>query len=142
MKDGLPSLDIASNSNVTGASGIILGCRFPLYLSLRLLRREKLGCSILTTIVTDKRNSLFAYGLNTGGPGVITVGWIVVGFFSKYFGKTARTSSHSDRMTALFVATSMAEIVSAVPVAGGPYFWAYMLAPQQHAPFLSWFTGW
>ncbi len=23
------------------------------------------------------------YGLNTGGPGVITVGWIVVGFFSE-----------------------------------------------------------
>ena len=45
-------------------------------------------------------------------------------------------------MIALFVASSMAEIVSAVPVAGGPYFWAYMLSPQEYAPFLSWFTGW
>ena len=32
---------------------------------------------------TDDLCSLLVYGLNTGGPGVITVGWIIVGFFSK-----------------------------------------------------------
>ncbi|KKA19601.1 hypothetical protein T310_6411 [Rasamsonia emersonii CBS 393.64] len=36
----------------------------------------------------------------------------------------------------------MAEIVSAIPTSGGPYFWAATLAPKQHAPFLSWVTGW
>ncbi|KAI4149594.1 MAG: hypothetical protein L6R39_002465 [Caloplaca ligustica] len=36
----------------------------------------------------------------------------------------------------------MAEILSAIPTSGGPYFWAYMLAPQQHAPFFAWVTGW
>lgn len=36
----------------------------------------------------------------------------------------------------------MAEILSSIPTSGGPYFWAYMLAPQQHAPFFSWITGW
>ena len=29
--------------------------------------------------------SLFAYGLNTGGPGVMTVGWIIVSIFSMAF---------------------------------------------------------
>lgn len=36
----------------------------------------------------------------------------------------------------------MAEIVSAIPTSGGPYFWAAMLAPKKHAAFLSWLTGW
>lgn len=40
------------------------------------------------------------------------------------------------------VGLSMAEIVSAIPTSGGPYFWAATLAPKQHAPFLSWVTGW
>jgi amino acid transporter len=41
-----------------------------------------------------------------------------------------------------FVGLSMAEIVSAIPTSGGPYFWAAMLAPKKYAPFLSWLTGW
>ncbi|KAL9018019.1 MAG: hypothetical protein Q9185_004688 [Variospora sp. 1 TL-2023] len=36
----------------------------------------------------------------------------------------------------------MAEILSAIPTSGGPYFWAYMLAPPEHAPFFAWITGW
>ena len=36
----------------------------------------------------------------------------------------------------------MAEILSSIPTSGGPYFWAYMLSPQRHAPFFSWITGW
>ena len=51
-------------------------------------------------------------------------GWIIVSFFT------------------MFVGLSMAEIVSAIPTSGGPYFWAAMLAPPQHAPFFSWVTGW
>lgn len=42
----------------------------------------------------------------------------------------------------MFVALSMAEIVSAIPTAGGPYFWAAILAPPKYAPFFAWFTGW
>ena len=37
---------------------------------------------------------------------------------------------------------SMAEILSSIPTSGGPYFWAYMLAPQAQAPFFAWITGW
>ncbi|KAK5051982.1 hypothetical protein LTR84_002786 [Exophiala bonariae] len=75
--------------------------------------------SVITGITT-----LFSYGLNTGGPGVMSVGWIIVSFFT------------------MFVGLGMAEIVSAIPSAGGPYFWAAILAPQQWAPFAAWVTGW
>ena len=57
--------------------------------------------SVITGIIT-----LFYYGLNTGEPGVMSVGWIVVSFFT------------------LFVGLGMAEITSAHPTSGGPYFWA------------------
>ncbi len=43
---------------------------------------------------------------------------------------------------AMFVALGMAEIVSAVPTSGGPYFWAAILAPRGQAAFWSWITGW
>ncbi|KAL8709783.1 MAG: hypothetical protein Q9220_005569 [cf. Caloplaca sp. 1 TL-2023] len=75
--------------------------------------------SVITGITT-----LFSYGLNTGGPGVMSIGWIIVSFFT------------------LTVGASMAEILSSIPTSGGPYFWAYMLAPQAHAPFFAWVTGW
>jgi len=54
----------------------------------------------------------------------MSVGWIVVSFFT------------------MFVALGMAEIVSAIPTAGGPYYWAAMLAPAKHSAFSSWITGW
>ncbi|KAI4161517.1 MAG: hypothetical protein LQ342_004801 [Letrouitia transgressa] len=93
------------------------------------LRREwsllhNFGASFSIISVITGITSLFSYGLNTGGPGVMSWGFIVVNFFT------------------LFVGASMAEILSAIPTSGGPYFWAYMLAPQQHAPFYAWITGW
>ncbi|KAF3760458.1 amino acid transporter [Cryphonectria parasitica EP155] len=75
--------------------------------------------SVITGITT-----LFSYGLNTGGPGVMSVGWILVSFFT------------------MLVAIAMAEIVSAIPTSGGPYFWAAMLAPPRWSPFAAWLTGW
>lgn len=75
--------------------------------------------SIITGITT-----LFSYGLANGGPAVMAIGWLVVSFFT------------------LFVALSMAEIVSACPSAAGPYFWAAALSPPRVAPFAAWVTGW
>nr|OQO24140.1 hypothetical protein B0A51_08983 [Rachicladosporium sp. CCFEE 5018] len=76
--------------------------------------------SVITGITT-----LFQYGLTTGGPAVMTLGWIIVSFFT------------------FFIALAMAEITSAHPTAGGPYFWAAMLAPNNYlAAFFSWVTGW
>lgn len=54
----------------------------------------------------------------------MSIGWIVVSFFT------------------LAVALGMAEIVSAIPTSGGPYFWSAMLAPPAHSAFASWITGW
>lgn len=54
----------------------------------------------------------------------MSIGWVIVCFFT------------------MFVGLGMAEITSAYPNAGGPYFWAAALAPPQHAPFFSWITGW
>lgn len=54
----------------------------------------------------------------------MSVGWIIVSFMT------------------LLVAIAMAEIVSAIPTSGGPYFWAAMLAPPRWSPFAAWVTGW
>ncbi len=54
----------------------------------------------------------------------MSVGWILVSFFT------------------LLVAIAMAEIVSAIPTSGGPYFWSAMLAPPRWSPLAAWLTGW
>ncbi|KAK1830880.1 amino-acid permease BAT1 [Podospora conica] len=82
------------------------------------------GVSFSIISVITGISTLFSYGLNTGGPAVMSIGWIVVSFFT------------------LLVAIAMAEIVSAIPTSGGPYFWAAMLAPPRWSPFAAWLTGW
>jgi amino acid transporter len=62
-------------------------------------------------------------GMVTGGPRVITLGWIIVGFFS------------------LLVGMSMGEICSAYPTAGGLYYWSAKLAKRNPGKW-AWFTGW
>jgi amino acid permease (GABA permease) len=68
--------------------------------------------------------TLYAFGMNTGGPVVIVWGWPIVGVLT------------------LFVGLAMAEVCSSFPTAGGLYYWAAKLAPQKHAAAWSWFTGW
>jgi amino acid transporter len=58
----------------------------------------------------------------TDGPRVITLGWIIVGFF------------------ALLVGMSLGEICSAYPTAGGLYYWSAKLARRNPARW-AWFTG-
>lgn len=67
--------------------------------------------------------TLYGYGLNTGGPVLISWGWPVVGVMT------------------LFVGLAMAEVCSSYPTAGGLYYWAAKLAPRNAAAW-SWFTGW
>ncbi|KAI3333214.1 amino acid/polyamine transporter I [Ustulina deusta] len=82
------------------------------------------GVSFSIISVITGLTTLFQYGLNTGGPAVMSIGWIVVSFFT------------------LMVALAMAEIVSAIPTSGGPYFWAAMMAPRRWSAFAAWMTGW
>src|SRR5436190_244885 len=62
----------------------------------------------------------FGQAWNAGGPIAISIGWPVICLF------------------VLLVAWSMAELTSAFPTAGGPYWWAARLG----GPGWSWFTGW
>ena len=70
--------------------------------------------------------TLFAFAMYTGGPAVMTLGWLVVGFF------------------VTLVALGMAEVASSYPTAGGLYYWAAKLAPESGAnpAAWSWFVGW
>jgi amino acid transporter len=67
----------------------------------------------------------FYLPLLAGGPRAVTLSWIIIGFF------------------ALLVGMSMAEICSAMPTAGGLYYWSAKLAKNQESGARwSWFTGW
>jgi amino acid transporter len=62
----------------------------------------------------------FSFAWNAGGPIGISIGWPIL------------------CAGALLVAFSMAELTSAFPTAGGPYWWANKLGGKGW----SWFTGW
>ena len=70
--------------------------------------------------------TLFYFAMNVGGPAVMTLGWLFVGFF------------------VLMVALGMAEVASSYPTAGGLYYWAAKLAPESggNPATWSWFVGW
>lgn len=68
--------------------------------------------------------TLYAFGMNTGGPAVITWGWVGVGLMT------------------LVVGLAMAEICSTYPTSAGLYYWAYKLAPARSAAAWAWFAGW
>jgi amino acid transporter len=70
--------------------------------------------------------TLFKFGMLAGGPGVMTLGWLVVGFF------------------VILVALGMAEVASSYPTAGGLYYWSAKLADEAGANGArwSWFVGW
>ena len=73
--------------------------------------------SILTGAVL-----LYGYGLKLAGPIINTVGWPIVSLFT------------------LAVATSMAELASLYPTAGGLYFWAFRLGGRGWAFTTAWFN--
>jgi amino acid permease (GABA permease) len=67
--------------------------------------------------------TLYGYGMNTGGPVEMSIGWPLVGIM------------------VLLVGLAMAEVCSAYPTAGGLYYWAAKLGGKNSAGW-SWFTGW
>ena len=67
--------------------------------------------------------TLYAFGMNTGGPAMIVWGWPLVGIMT------------------LMVGLAMAEVCSSYPTAGGLYYWSAKLA-RRNGPAWSWFTGW
>jgi amino acid permease (GABA permease) len=67
--------------------------------------------------------TLYGFGMNTGGPVEMSIGWPIVGIMVTVVG------------------LAMAEIASTYPTAGGLYYWSAKLAGA-NAPIWSWFTGW
>src|SRR2546421_4500771 len=67
--------------------------------------------------------TLYGFGMNTGGPISMNIGWPLVGIM------------------VTLVGLAMAEVCSSFPTAGGLYYWAAKLAPK-NGPAWSWFTGW
>jgi amino acid transporter len=58
---------------------------------------------------------IFDYGINTGGPVMLTIGWIVGSFFT------------------FLIALCLAEITSTYPVSGSVYAWAGILSNKKYA---------
>ncbi|KAI6011048.1 amino acid permease-domain-containing protein [Pisolithus microcarpus] len=73
---------------------------------------QNFGVSFSIISIITGIPSLFSYGLNTGA------------------------------CTTMLVGLAMAEICSAHPTSGGPYYWAAMLTKPESAPLASWITGW
>ncbi|CDW85173.1 bidirectional amino acid transporter 1 [Stylonychia lemnae] len=67
---------------------------------------------------------LIDFGMITGGPVIMFLGWILVTIFT------------------MFVASSMAEICSTYPVTGSVYYWSGVLANQEWSPLASFLCGW
>lgn len=62
-------------------------------------------------------------GISSGGPMMIIYGIIIVATIS------------------LAIGASLSELTSAMPSAGGQYYWTMKLAPKKYAPFLSYMCG-
>jgi amino acid permease (GABA permease) len=67
--------------------------------------------------------TLYGFGMNTGGPVIMSIGWPLVG------------------LLVIIVGLAMAEICSSYPTAGGLYYWSAKLGGKD-GPVWSWYTGW
>lgn len=80
---------------------------------------------VFTSVGVICSNALvFDYGLNTGGPVMLTWGWIIGSIFT------------------IMIAMCLAEITSTYPVSGSTYHWAGLLAKREHAGIASFICGW
>ena len=82
------------------------------------------GFAVCELITWETVLALFAQGFNNGGPAGVLYGFII-----------AWSST-------LSVYTVISELASMAPIAGGQYYWVYMLAPPKWKIFCSYITGW
>ncbi|KAF2404178.1 amino acid transporter [Trichodelitschia bisporula] len=83
-----------------------------------------LGLSFSLTNSWYGISAALATGINSGGPVLLTYGIVLVALVS------------------VCVGVSLAELASAMPNAGGQYFWASELAPRRWARGVSYAVGW
>ncbi|GAB7101851.1 amino acid permease [Streptomyces phaeofaciens JCM 4814] len=89
-------------------------------LSRRMGRFGNFAISFAVICVLAGGMSLFGYGLGHGGPVVMLGSWALIGLLT------------------LLMGMSLADVVSAYPTSGGPYFMAEKLG----GPRWGWTTGW
>jgi len=82
------------------------------------------GFAVCELITWETVLALFSEGFNNGGPGGLVYGFII-----------AWSST-------LSVYTVISELASMAPIAGGQYYWVYMLAPARYKVFSSYIIGW
>ena len=82
------------------------------------------GFAVCELITWETVLALFSQAFNNGGPAGAVYGFII-----------AWSST-------LSVYTVISELASIAPIAGGQYFWVYMLAPQGYKAPLSYVVGW
>lgn len=96
------------------------------------VQEMKRGFSVLSILAVgfSLTNSWFGVsaamvtGINSGGPVLLVYGIIMIAVIS------------------VGVGISLSELASAMPNAGGQYFWANELAPRKYARIASYMTGW
>ncbi|KIY00582.1 uncharacterized protein Z520_03245 [Fonsecaea multimorphosa CBS 102226] len=82
------------------------------------------GFAVCELITWETVLALFSQGFNNGGPAGLVYGFII-----------AWSST-------LSVYTVISELASMAPIAGGQYYWVYMLAPPRWKVFSSYIIGW
>jgi len=99
----LSQAENSSNMPTTADSSRLqdLGYKQELAREWSLLHNFGVSFSIISMITGI--TTLMEYGLTTGGPAVVSIGWMVVCFFT------------------MFVGLGMAEITSAIPTSGGEF---------------------
>ncbi|KAK7687575.1 hypothetical protein QCA50_009463 [Cerrena zonata] len=84
--------------------------------------QANLELAAVTGYTPELRRS-FITGLSSGGPLLIIYGILIVAFIS------------------MAIAISLSELVSAIPNAGGQYYWTSKLAPPKYSAFASYMCG-
>ena len=82
------------------------------------------GFAMCELITWETVLALFAQGLNNGGPSGLLYGFIIAW------------------LSTLAVYTVISELASMAPIAGGQYYWVFMLAPERYKKFSSYVVGW
>lgn len=82
------------------------------------------GFAVCELITWETVLALFSQPLDNGGPAGAIYGFIIAW------------------LSTISVYMVISELASIAPIAGGQYYWVYMLAPLQYKVFFSYMTGW
>lgn len=82
------------------------------------------GFAMCELITWETVLAIFSQGLNNGGPAGLVYGFLIAW------------------LSTLSVYTVISKLASMAPIAGGQYYWVFMLAPVRYKKFSSYIIGW